>query len=265
MMRFATGFGVNQVFVTHTHADHFLGLPGLLRTMALEGRTEPMYIFGPQGSGSDLRSAVALGRGRVAFPVTIAELRPGDGWEADDFRIEAFEVAHGRSAVGWALVEKDRPGRFEVSLARELGVPEGPLFGRLHRGEDVEFRGRVLRGRDFVGRSRPGRTLVYTGDTRPCSGTVVRARGADLLVHEATFGELERDRAKETFHSTAREAASVAARAGARRLVLTHISARYSDDHRPLLAEARQRFRETRVARDGMTVDVPFPDEDADS
>lgn len=261
MMRYGTGFAVDAIFVTHPHADHFLGITGLLRTMQLQGRTDPIHIYGPPGSAGVLRRAVALGSDRVGFTVHVTECPEGEAYRGDGFAVHAFEVDHGTRAVGWALVEDDRLGRFDVERARMLGVPEGPLFGKLHRGEDVEVDGRVIRAADLVGEPRPGRTVVYTGDTRPCDATRRAATDADALVHEATFGEEERDRARQTFHSTAAEAAGVARDAGARRLYLTHLSARYSDDPRGLEEEARSVFAHARVAHDGQVVEIPFRSE----
>ena len=265
MMRYGTGFQVKSIFVTHLHADHFLGITGLLRTLALQGRIDPLAIYGPRGSARLLDSAVHLGVDRVPFPVSIDEMAPGERIQEDEYAIEAFGVVHGTTAVGWALVEDERLGRFDVDRARAMGIPEGPLFGRLHRGEAVEFDGRIIEPRDLVGPSRPGRVVVYTGDTRPCASTVERAHGADILIHEATFGAEEADRAVETFHSTAAEAAQVAADAGVAQLFLTHLSARYSDQPGPLEEEAQAVFSPSRIAHDGLILEVPYPDSPDDA
>jgi len=250
---------VEHVFLTHYHADHILGVTGLLRTMGLQDRTAPVTLYGPPGAQRVLGAAIALGIERNKFPVEINEVRPGDRLRREQFDIVVFETEHRPDTVGFALAEHTRLGRFNPDRARELGVPEGPLWGRLHKGETVVLEdGRNVAPADLVGAPRRGRTLVYSGDTRPSLAVVEAARGADLLIHEATFGSDELERAKETGHSTASEAARVAVEAGVRRLVLTHISPRYTRDAPELLAEARAIFPETVVARDGMTVDVPF-------
>jgi len=261
MMRYGSGFAVNRIFLTHIHADHFLGVVGLLRTLALQGREDPLHLYAPEGSSGVLRSAVRLGVERLPFEVPIHELQPEEKVHADGYAWEAFAVKHGTKALGYALSEPDRLGRFDVDRAHELGVPAGRLFGRLHAGESIEVEGRVIHPDEVVGRPRPGRRVVFSGDTRPCRSTIQAATGADVLVHEATFAAEETDRARQTGHSTTVEAAEVAASAGVRQLILTHISARYTDRPGTLEREARVVFPGAVVAYDGLTLEVPFPDE----
>lgn len=259
MMRYGVGFSFHEVFFSHYHADHMLGITGLLRTMGLQDRTSPVTLYGPRGAARILNLAVNLGIERNKFPVEIVELRAGDRLSRGEYDIAVFETEHRADTVGYALVEHIRLGRFNPERARELGVPEGPLWGRLHKGEAVLLEdGRRVTPADLVGAPRNGRTLIYSGDTRPSLAVIEAARGADLLVHEATFGGDEAERARETGHSTAAEAARVAADAGVRRLALTHISPRYTRDAPELLAEARAVFPETIIARDGLTIEVPF-------
>jgi ribonuclease Z len=259
MMRYGVGFSFTEVFFTHFHADHMLGITGLLRTMGLQDRTAPVTLYGPRGAQRILGAAMSLGIERNRFPVEVVEIRAGDRLRRDEYDIVVFETQHRADTVGYALAEHTRLGRFHPERARELGVPEGPLWGRLHKGETVTLDdGRTVSPPDLVGAPRRGRTLVYSGDTRPHLAVLEAARGADLLIHEATFGGDETERAVETGHSTAAEAARVALEAGVRRLVLTHISPRYTRDAPELLAEARAVFPETAIARDGMTVEVPF-------
>ena len=260
IMRFGTGFSFAHIFITHAHADHFLGLPGLLRTMSLQGREEGMIVYGPTGSEKVLRAAVRLGVERLAFPVEVRGLSPGERVDFGGWAVHAFRADHGVSALGYALIEEARPGRFDVEAARELGIPEGPLFGRLHRGEAIEVGGRVISPGDVVGPSRPGRKVVYSGDGRPTDEVVVMSMRADLLIHEATFGAAEAKRARETRHSTAAEAASVAARAKVRDLVLTHLSARYAEAPARLEKEAGAAFPGARVAKDGLEVEIGYRD-----
>jgi ribonuclease Z len=261
MMRYGVGFTFAEVFFTHFHADHMLGIIGLLRTMGLQDRTAPVTLYGPPGAERILNAAMNLGVERNKFPVAVQEVRPGDCLRRAEYDIVVFETDHRADTVGYALAEHTRLGRFHPEQARELGVPEGPLWGELHRGRSVRLDdGRVVAPEDLVGPPRRGRTVVYSGDTRPHLALIEAARGADLLIHEATFGGDEAERAVETGHSTASEAARVAVEAGVRRLVLTHISPRYSRDAPELLAEARAVFPESQIARDGMVVDIPFAD-----
>jgi ribonuclease Z len=263
MMRYGVGFTFREIFFTHYHADHMLGVTGLLRTLGLQDRSTPVMLYGPKGAQRVLGAAISLGIERNKFPVEILEVKPGDRLGRDDYDVVVFETDHRADTVGFALVEHARLGRFNPARALELGIPEGPLWGALHRGKAITLPdGRTIAPSDLVGAPRRGRSLVYTGDTRPHLAVVEAARGADLLVHEATFGGDEQERAKETGHSTAAEAARIAAEAGVRRLVLTHISSRYNRDTAELLAEAKAVFPETIIARDGMTLDVPYSDGD---
>ena len=261
MLRYGASFALSDIFFSHFHADHYLGLIGLVRTLGLQGRTEPMRLFGPRGAKKLLGAALAMGVERHGFPCEVIEVEPGQALKRDGYELRAFAVEHGAGALGWALVEEDRLGRFDPERARELGVPEGPLWGKLQRSQSVTLDdGRVVSPETIVGPPRAGRKLVYSGDTRPCAATIEVAAGADLLIHEATFGAEEADRAMETLHATAGEAAQVAKLAGVKKLALTHLSARYSRDAAPLLEEAKLVFPETVVAKDGMVIEVPFRD-----
>jgi ribonuclease Z len=260
MMRYGITFALTDIFFTHMHADHMLGVTGLLRTLALQGRTEPMSLFGPVGSEKLLWRAITLGSEKQHFEIKVVELTPDTPLKRHGYSIVPFAVEHGdRSAIGYHLVEETRLGRFNPEKAKEIGIPEGPLWGRIHKGETVTLPdGRTIQPSELVGPSRPGRRIVLTGDSRPSEATIVAATGADLLIHEATFTTEEAPRALETSHSTAREAAEVAAKAGVKKLILTHVSARYSRDTSELEREAREVFAETVIARDGMEVEVPF-------
>jgi ribonuclease Z len=267
MMRYGVSFALSEIFFTHFHADHFLGVIGLIRTLGLQGRPEPLFLYGPKGAKRVLSTAMQLGVERVPFPVEIMEVKAGDtisrqggSGKRDGYDICAFPTEHGGGpSVGYVLQEHIRRGRFDVEKAKAAGIPEGPLWGKLAKGETIELPdGGRLAAAGFVGDARPGRLIVFTGDTRPCAATVDAAQGADLLVHEATFGEEERERARDTGHSTAKEAAQVALAAKAKRLLLSHVSARYSISADELVREAKEVFPNVSVAKDGLEVDVPF-------
>ena len=247
---------LDEVYVTHFHADHLLGLPGLLKTYGLMGRERPLRVYGPRGLErvfAALRPLV----GRTAYEVSLEELDSGAELGRDGYRVAAFSVEHGVPALGYALIEDARPGRFDEQRARALGIAPGPDFGRLQHGETV---GEVTPAQ-VLGEARRGRTLVLTGDTAPCEMTRAVANGADLLVHEATFMEDEAVRARETGHSTARAAAELAADADVGLLALTHVSSRYGGGE--LRDEARTAFERTIVPRDFDRVEIPFPERGA--
>jgi ribonuclease Z len=246
-----------DVFLTHYHADHYLGLPGMLKTFALRGLEVPLTVYGPPGL-VDLFAVLRRIFGRLTYSVELVELRPGDAVERGDYRIVAFDVEHGVSANGYALAESVRPGRFDVEAARALGVPEGPLFSRLQNGEAVDLPGGEVRPAQVLGAPRPGRKLVLAGDTRPARHVLEAAHEADVLVHEATFASEEQERADETLHATAAGAAELARVAGVKMLALTHLSNRYFGPE--IVREAREVFPGTVVPRDFDIIDVRFPE-----
>ena len=253
---------LQEIFLTHFHADHFLGLPGMLKTFALRGRDEtPLTVYGPRGL-RELFTRLRPFLGRLPYPLTVVELEPGERLDRGEYAIEGFAVDHGPAALGYALVEPNRPGRFDVSAAAALGVPDGPARGRLQAGEDVTLdSGRTVTPAEVLGEPRPGRKLVLTGDTAPSPLVVQVAHEADLLVHEASFLTEEKERARETLHSTAADAAEVARLAQVRLLALTHVSPRYFGPE--LADEARAVFPDTVVPRDFDLIDVPFPERGA--
>ena len=248
---------LEEIFVTHFHADHVLGLPGMLKTYGLRGREQPLTVYGPEGLQRlfrDLQPVV----GRLPFAVHLVELRPNAELVREGYRVGAFQVDHGVRALGYAVVEDARPGRFDEQRARALGVEPGPDFGRLQRGEAVRGAEAEVRPEQVVGSPRPGRKVVLSGDTAPSEGVAAAAWGADLLIHEATFTDDETPRARETRHSTARGAAEIAARAEVAVLALNHVSPRYGG--RELREEARTAFEPTIVPRDFDRVEIPFPE-----
>ncbi|GAC1523768.1 MAG: ribonuclease Z [Thermoleophilaceae bacterium] len=244
-----------EVFLTHLHADHYLGLPGMLKTFSLRGREVPLRVYGPPGLRA-LFSALRTVIGRTPYPLELVELQPNVELERDGYRIAAFAVEHGVPAFGYALVEDPRPGRFDEQRARALGVRPGPDYGRLQRGEAVMGANGEVHPGQVLGTQRPGRKVVLSGDTTACEMTVIAAHGADLLVHEATFTTEEEARARETGHSTAAQAAALAARADVRMLALNHLSPRHPAGE--LRREARAIFESTVVPRDFDRVELPF-------
>lgn len=265
MMRARTGFTVDAIFITHWHADHFLGVFGLVQTLSFMGRTEPLTIYGPEWVHEFAEDVRHLGRTQMRFVLKSEEVLPGMVIPFDGYTVRAFKTRHGISSVGYVLEEDPRPGRFDREEAIRLGVRPGPLFGRLQRGEEVmgvvDGKEQVVRPEQVVGVDRPGRKVIYTGDTRPVTAAVSEiGMDADLLIHDATYNETDLARAREVFHSTAGEAADVAAAIRAKTLALVHISSRYtaSTDH---LADAKGRFHGEVIAPVDLTmIEIPFRD-----
>ena len=244
---------LDAVFITHFHLDHWLGLLGMMKTFDMRAREKPLTVHGPPGT-ERLFAGLRPVLGRTGYPVEIVDLEPHEEVRFGHFLISPFPVKHRVEAYGYAFVEDERPGRFDVAAARALGVPEGPAWGRLQRGETVNG----IAPEQVMGESRPGRRIVISGDTAPCQAVEVFAHRADVLVHEATFMEDERARARETAHSTARQAAEIARDAGVGLLALTHLSTRYFP--REVRDEARAVFPNTVVPRDFDEIAVPFPE-----
>jgi ribonuclease Z len=242
---------LDEVFLTHLHTDHWLGLPGMLKSFDLRDRDKPLTVYGPPGTAR-LLQALRFVWGGTGYRVEIVELEPMQAVEHDGYAIAAIPVRHRGAAYGYAIVEEPRPGRFDAELAESLGVPPGPAFGELQRGGTVNG----VTPEQVIGPERPGRKIVLSGDTRPCDAILVAADQADVLVHEATFAAEDGERAEQTGHTTATEAAQLAGEAHVRLLALTHLSTRYAGGE--LRDEARAIFPRTEVPRDFDTIEVPF-------
>ena len=244
---------IDAVFLTHFHTDHWLGLPGMLKSFDLRDRERPLTLYGPRGM-HDLANIMRVIYGRLAYELDVVELEPEESVRFDGYTITPIPVRHRGTAVGYVLDEDERPGRFDAELAQQLGVAFGPDFGRLQRGETING----VAPAQVIGPARPGRKLAISGDTSPCEALTAAAHGAEVLVHEATFTEEDSDRARQTGHSTARGAAYVARDAEVQMLALTHISTRYGG--RELREEAREVFAASYVPRDFDAIEIPLPE-----
>lgn len=259
MMRARTGMmSLSSIFVSHFHADHFLGIPGLIQTMSFMGRTEPLAIYGPAGTREFTELFKAFGFFNFKYEICGIQLKPGDTVEREGYVIRALKTEHSIPSLGYALIENPRPGRFNREKAVELGVPPGPFFAELQKGNSLEVDGKLVRPEDVMGPLRPGRIVVYSGDTRPCESILEASRDADLLIHDCSFSDEMTDWAEESGHSTAGEVAALAKEAGVRRLVLTHISSRYTDDVKPILTDSKKIFENVIIAEDLMEIEVPY-------
>jgi len=248
---------VDDVYITHFHADHYLGLPGLLKTYDLMERRKPLRVVGPPGLIA-LFDALRRIFGKLRYEVELIELEPGEGIDHEGFEMRAFPVEHRMRALGYAYVEPQRPGRFDVDAAKGLGITDPHDFGRLQRGETVSVNGSEIRPDQVLGEPRQGRKIVITGDTGPCEMTRIAAHAAQLLVHDGTFALEEYARAADTGHSVARDAARLAAESEVEMLAIVHVSSRYNVSK--LLDEARSAFPNTVAPRDFDLVEIPFPE-----
>jgi ribonuclease Z len=253
---------VTKVLISHFHGDHFLGLPGLVMTMSLNDRTEPLEIYGPTGTVRTVQALLDINLFRPTFETRVRDLQTGDEIDCGEYWIKATRSLHTVPCLTFAVEEKPRPGRFHLEKAQALGIPEGPLYRKLQRGETVEWDGRRVGPEEVVGPPRRGRKVVYTSDTRPNEGLIPFAQGCDVLIHEATTESTLEEQANEYGHSSARQAADIAKRSAVDVLFLTHISPRYGDPA-AIEADAQAVFPRSHVAQDFMEYKVPLPDGEA--
>lgn len=240
---------IRWIFLSHFHGDHFLGLPGLIQSMNLNDRRRPIDIFGPSGTIRLLSQLLTAGHFAPSFQISLHDVEPGDTIQFEGFRVIVREADHTVPTMCYAIIENERPGRFNTARAEQLGVPKGPLFRRLQLGQSVKVAGKIVHPRDVIGTPRRGRKVVYSGDTRPCKGIIELSKGADVLIHDATLLSSEGEIARDFGHSTAKEAAEVASEAGVRTLALIHYSPRYKDAS-VLEAEAKKTFEPSFAPRD---------------
>lgn len=247
---------ISKILITHFHGDHFLGIPGLIQTMQLNDRIEPLHIYGPEGLHQLIDQLLHLGYFKPTYQVITHEVQQGDQMIFPEYRIDVMAVSHGMPAVAYRLTEPPRPGKFNKPKALELGIPEGPLFSKLQKGKSITLPdNRVINPDEILGPPRPGRSIVFSGDTLPMNEMVKFANHADVLIHEATFDTSLEDIAQAYRHTTVTQAATIAREAQVNTLILTHISPRYLD-YRPLLDEARAIFPSSFIPKDFTVVPV---------
>lgn len=261
MLSSASFMKVSNIFITHLHGDHFLGLPAMIQSMSFSGRTRPLYVHGPPGMEEAMRSMLGLGYFTPGFHVLTRELEEEEEVEFPGFKVIAVAADHTVPAFAYVLQEDPRPGKFNLDKAKGLGVPEGPSFSRLQGGQSVEVGGRTITPDMVLGPRRRGRKLLISGDTRPSQSIIEAGKNADLMVHEATLHSSLRQEASTYGHSTAADAAEVAKKAGAKLLCLYHFSNRY-EDAKLLLEEATAIFPNTILAEDLSSLQVNPPEEE---
>ena len=249
---------IKAIFITHWHADHFAGLPGLIQTMSMEGRKQPLYIYGPEKTTEFVDMLLNIGYFERSFPIIAHDLKAGDVVEYKEYYVKAFKTYHGVPSLGYIFQERDR-WRANMEKAKKLGLSTGPLIGKLKRGEEINFKGRIIKPEDVVERV-PGKKVVYTGDTGYKKSLVSASKNADVLICDSTFCSEFEKRAHTYYHMTSKQAAELAKQANAKMLVLTHISRRYQDEEdrkysvSKLLDEAKVIFPNTKLAEDFMTL-----------
>ncbi|ASS71771.1 ribonuclease Z [Bacillus atrophaeus] len=250
---------IEKIFITHMHGDHVYGLPGLLGSRSFQGGEDELTIYGPKGIRAFIETSLNVTATRLTYPLAIIEIEEGVIFEDDQFTVTAKPVIHGVPAFGYRVQEKDMPGALKADLLKEMKIPPGPIYQKIKQGEEVTLEdGRVINGRDFLDEPKKGRVVAFSGDTRVCSNVKELAVDADVLVHEATFAKGDDKLAHDYFHSTTEQAAKTAKEAGAKKLILTHISARYQGEAslQMLLTEAEDIFPDSMTAFDFLEIDV---------
>lgn len=245
---------ISKIFISHYHGDHILGLPGLLQSLNFLGREKPLTIYGPKGIKKIEYGISLLGFSKLNFPVEFVEIESGTIIENEEYIIKSQQVKHNIINLAYSIEEKKKP-RFLRQKAIDLGVPVGPAFGRLHNGEEIEIDGRIIKPSQVLGEPRKGKKITYSGDTLPCDEMIEFAKDSDLLIHESTYMLEDNDKAKENFHSTSQDAATIAKYSNSKKLILTHISSRYTNITQ-LLNEAKEIFKNVEVANDLMTIEI---------
>ncbi len=258
---------VEKIFITHLHGDHIFGLPGFLSSRSFQGGVDKLTVYGPQGIDSFIKTSLQVSGTHLKYPLEIIEIEEGTVFEDEQFTVTAKSLDHGIYSIGYRIVEKDRPGSLLVDRLRSEGVKPGPLFKALKNGQTVCLDdGRVINGKDYISTPKKGRIITILGDTRMCSNALILAESADYLVHEATFSAEESEMASAYYHSTTVQAAETALKAGAKHLILTHISSRYtSEDAERLKEESKAIFANTIMGEDLMAIKVPLYSGESDS
>lgn len=253
---------ISRIFITHLHGDHIFGLTGLLASCGLAGNAKRIDIYGPAGLSDYLQACVRYSQTHFSYPVKVHTIQPGMIFEDEEYQVVCGYLKHRVTAFGYRIIEKDKPGRFNVEKAQQLGIPPGPIYAQLKQGKTVTLPdGRIVRGSELCGEPQIGRKFVYCTDTVFCDGAVELAQDADVLVHEATFAHQDAEMAFQRLHSTSTMAAQVALSAGVKQLIMTHFSPRYAPGNSivldDLLKEARAIFPNTEMAYDFLTYEIP--------
>lgn len=245
---------ITKIFISHFHGDHILGLGGLIQSLGFRGREKDLDIYGPKGLHKIINAISSFGYFQINYNLNIHEIQDGTIIETEDYVVECAKVEHNIPSYAYSIREKKKP-LFLREKAEELGIPPGPLYGKLHNGEEVEFEGRIIKPEQVLGEAKKGKKISYSGDTRPCEAMIRLARDSDILIHESTYEAEDYQRAVDNAHSTSVEAAEIAKEAEVKELVLTHISTRYTSDEN-IKSEAQKVFKNTKVAKDYMRIDL---------